>query len=90
MVALFQGGTQSLSRSLFVSLAPRRQLGELFGFYSLSEKLAGIIGPLLFGLVAQLGGSSRLAIFALLPLFLGGAWLLLTVDFGRGAERARE
>jgi UMF1 family MFS transporter len=90
MVALFQGGTQSLSRSLFVSLVPPRQLGEMFGFYALSEKLAGIVGPLLFALVAQATGTSRLAVFSLLPMFLGGAWLLMTVDFERGAARARE
>jgi UMF1 family MFS transporter len=90
MVALFQGGTQSLSRSLFVSLVPERQLGEMFGFYSLSEKLAGIVGPILFGLAAQLAGTSRVAIFTLLPLFLGGAWLLASVNFERGAARARE
>src|SRR5205085_6114496 len=34
MVALVQGGTQSLSRSMFASLVPPKRLGEMFGFYS--------------------------------------------------------
>jgi UMF1 family MFS transporter len=84
MVAVFQGGTQALSRSLFASLVPPARSGELFGFYSVSEKLAGVAGPLLFGLVTQFTHGGRLATLTLLPLFLGGAWLLSTVDFARG------
>jgi UMF1 family MFS transporter len=90
LVAMVQGGTQALSRSMFASLAPRRQAGELFGFYSVSEKLAGVAGPLLFGLVAQWSGAGRFAVLTLLPFFIGGAWLLLTVDLERGARRAQE
>ena len=90
LVAMVQGGTQALSRSMFASLAPRRQMGELFGFYSVSEKLAGIVGPLLFGLVAQWTGTGRLAVLTLLPFFVIGARLLLTVDLERGVQRAQE
>ena len=90
LVAMVQGGTQALSRSMFASLAPRRQAGELFGFYSVSEKLAGVAGPLLFGLVAQWSGAGRFAVLTLLPFFIGGAWLLLTVDLERGTRRAQE
>jgi UMF1 family MFS transporter len=90
LVALVQGGTQALSRSMFAALAPRRQMSELFGFYSVSEKLAGVAGPLLFGLVAQWTGAGRYAVLTLLPFFVGGAWLLLTVDLERGARRAQE
>jgi UMF1 family MFS transporter len=89
LVALVQGGTQSLSRSMFASLVPRAQLGELFGFYSVSEKLAGVVGPLIFGLVAQLSGAGRFAVLTLLPFFVVGAWLLLRVDLARGGARAR-
>lgn len=89
MVALVQGGTQSLSRSMFATLVPRGQLGELFGFYSVSEKLAGVAGPLIFGLVAQMTGAGRFAVLTLLPFFIGGAWLLTRVDLDRGEKRAR-
>lgn len=88
MVALFQGGTQALSRSMFASLVPREQTGELFGFYSVSEKLAGVVGPILFGVVTQLSGGGRLATLTLLPLFLGGAWMLSRVDLARGKREA--
>ncbi len=90
LVAMFQGGTQALSRSLFATLVPRARVGELFGFYSVSEKLAGVVGPLLFGLVAQASGAGRLGVLTLLPFFLGGGWLLATVDLERGARRAQE
>jgi len=88
LVALFQGGTQALSRSIFASLVPRDRSGELFGFYSVSEKLAGVVGPLMFGAVTQVTHGGRLATLTLLPLFLGGAWLLSTVDLERGRRAA--
>lgn len=90
MVALFQGGTQALSRSMFTSLVPRGRSGEFFGFYSVSEKLAGVVGPVLFGLVTQLTGGGRLATLTLIPLFVAGGWLLTRVDLARGARQAAE
>ena len=90
LVAMAQGGTQALSRSMFASLVPRGKVSELFGFYSVSEKLAGVVGPLLFALVAQWTGAGRFAVLTLLPFFIVGGWLLLTVDLERGARRAQE
>lgn len=90
MVAMFQGGTQAISRSMFASLVPRSQTGELFGFYSVSEKLAGVVGPILFGVVTQLTGGGRMATLTLLPLFIGGAWMLSRVDLERGRREAQE
>jgi UMF1 family MFS transporter len=87
---MVQGGTQALSRSMFASLVPRTRVGEMFGFYSVSEKLAGVVGPLLFALVTQATGGGRLATLTLLPMFLGGAWLLLRVDLARGARAAAD
>jgi UMF1 family MFS transporter len=88
LVALFQGGTQAISRSMFASLVPRERSGELFGFYSVSEKLAGVVGPVMFAAVTQVTHGGRLATLTLLPLFLGGAWLLSTVDLERGRAAA--
>ncbi|MEQ1833210.1 MAG: MFS transporter [Candidatus Eisenbacteria bacterium] len=90
LVALFQGGTQALSRSMFASMVPRGKTGEMFGFYSVSEKLAGVVGPILFGVVTQLTHGGRLATLTLLPLFVGGAWLLSTVDLERGRRAAAD
>src|SRR3972149_6656675 len=58
VVGLVQGGTQALSRSLFTTMVPKRQSAEFFGFFSTGEKLAGIVGRALFGMVGQLTGSS--------------------------------
>jgi len=89
-VGLVQGGSQALSRSLFASMVPRHKSAELFGFYSLSGKLAGILGPLVFGVVSQLLGSSRFGIVSLIVFFGTGALILLRVDETAGAAAARQ
>jgi UMF1 family MFS transporter len=88
LVGFVQGGTQALSRSLFGSLIPRSRSAEFYSFYDVSSKFAGIIGPAVFGLVAQLTGSSRLGVAALVIFFLAGGFILLTVDEGKGRRAA--
>jgi UMF1 family MFS transporter len=89
-VGLVQGGTQALSRSLYGSMVPRSQAAEFFGFYSTSSKFAGIVGPLLFGLVSHFTGTSRISIVALIVFFAAGALMLLRVDVEEGQRVARE
>ncbi len=88
LVGTVQGGTQALSRSLFGSMLPRDKTCEFFGFYGMSSKFAGIVGPLAFALVSQIMGSSRLAIVMLVVFFIGGAVLLVRVDEKKGIEHA--
>jgi UMF1 family MFS transporter len=88
VVGLVQGGTQALSRSLFTMMVPKAQSAEFFGFFSTGEKLAGIIGPALFGLAAQLTGSSRWGIISVTFLFVTGALLLWRVDEQEGRSVA--
>ncbi len=76
MVGCVQGGTQALSRSFFSRLIPREMSGEFFGFYDISQKFAGILGPFIFGITAQLTGNSRWGIFSLIVFFIGGMVLL--------------
>jgi len=92
LVGAVQGGTQALSRSLFASLVPPHRSGELFGFYGVFEKFAGLFGPLLFDVVIGLTGSSRNAILSVIAFFALGAALLAFVDVeeGRRAARAAE
>ena len=90
MVATVQGGSQALSRSLFGRLAPKAKTAEFFGFYDVSSKFAGIVGPALFGLVGQLTGSSRLSIVSLVIFFLVGSGLLLWVNEEEGIRLAEE
>ena len=87
-VASVQGGTQALSRSLFSTLVPPSKSSEFFGFYSISSKFAGIFGPLAFGLVTSLTGSSRLSLGALFVFFAGGMLLLWFVDVDEGRRVA--
>lgn len=88
LVGLVQGGTQALSRSLFASLVPRRMSGEFFGFFSVFDKVAGILGPLVFGLVSTATGSSRGAVLSVIAFFVIGAALLARVDVERGRREA--
>jgi UMF1 family MFS transporter len=89
LVALVQGGTQALSRSLFASVVPRHKSGEFFGFYSVFEKFGGILGPLVFALAVQGGGSSRVAILWVIAFFVVGGALLWRVDVQEGEQAAR-
>jgi UMF1 family MFS transporter len=89
-VGTVQGGTQALSRSLYGSMVPKFKTAEFFGFASTSSKFAGILGPLLFGLVSQLAGGSRLSILALIVFFVVGGFLLTLVDVKEGQRVAQE
>ena len=90
MVAMVQGGSQALSRSLYASLCPTAKSGEFFGFYSIMEKFASIVGPLIFAFAGIALGSSRPAILSLILLFLLGGYLLSRVDIAEGQRVARE
>lgn len=89
VVAMAQGGSQALSRSLYASMSPKAKSAEFFGFYDVSSKFAGIIGPTVFGLVGASMGSSRYAILALIPLFVIGGILLMAVDVKQGVAVAK-
>jgi UMF1 family MFS transporter len=78
-VGMVQGGCQALSRSLFASMIPTERSGEFFGFYDVSSKFAGVIGPFILARVAMATGTSRAGVFALVILFLIGIVLLSRV-----------
>ena len=89
-VGLVQGGSQALSRSLYGAMVPKHKTAEFFGFFSTSSKFAGIFGPLLFGVVSQLAGGSRLSIVAVVVFFIVGGLLLTRVDPREGIAVAKE
>ncbi len=89
-VAMVQGGAQALSRSLYGRMVPKAQSAEFFSFFSVSGKFAGIFGPLVFGLVSQLFGNSRLGIISLIIFFIAGGLMLTRVDEEEGIRVARE
>ncbi|PKO13616.1 MAG: MFS transporter [Chloroflexi bacterium HGW-Chloroflexi-10] len=79
-VATVQGGSQALSRSLFGRMMPKSKSAEFYSFFSVSEKIAGTVGPLVFGLVSRIMSSSRLSIVSLIIFFALGGFLLTRVD----------
>lgn len=90
MVAIVQGGSQALSRSLYATLTPASKSGEFFGLFSIMEKFASVLGPLLFALAAATFGSSRPAILSLIALFVIGGYLLTRVNIEEGQQAAHE
>lgn len=90
MVAIVQGGSQALSRSLYASLCPSSKSGEFFGLFSILSKFASIIGPLLFAAAVAFFGSSRPALLSLILLFALGGFLLTRVNIAEGLRVARE
>ena len=89
MVAIVQGGSQALSRSLYASLSPASKSGEFFGLYGIMEKFSAIIGPLLFAAAVALFDSSRPAILSLIVLFIIGGFLLTRVNIEEGRRVAQ-
>ncbi len=89
LVAVCQGGSQALSRSLFSRLIPVAESGEFFGFFSVLSKFASFLSPLLFVASVALFGSSRPAVGALVVFFGVGLWLLRGVDVDAGVARVR-
>ena len=88
-VAMVQGGSQGLSRSLYGSMVPPGKSSEFFSFYSISSKVGNIFGVLVFGIVSHGSGSSRTGILSLLFFFAFGMLLLSRVDVARGRAAAR-
>jgi UMF1 family MFS transporter len=70
------GSSQSASRSLMALLTPRTREAEFFGFYDgLCGKASAVVGPLLYGIVADLTGE-RTASLAIGLFFVAGLVLL--------------
>ena len=90
MVAVVQGGSQALSRSLFASMSPAAKSGEFFGLFGVMEKFSTILGPLVFAFAAVRFGSSRPAILTLIAFFVIGGYLLTRVNVEEGRRVAQE
>lgn len=89
MVAIVQGGSQALSRSMYSAMSPASKSGEFFGLFGVMEKFSSIIGPLLFAIAASALGSSRPAILSLIAFFIIGGFLLTRVNVEAGIAVAR-
>lgn len=81
LIALAQGGIQSLSRSLFGTLIPEGKAAEFFGVYNIFGKFTTVLGPVLVCIAGRLWGESVYGIVMLIVPFLLGGWLLSKVKF---------
>ena len=88
MIAIVQGGSQALSRSLYAAMSPASKSGEFFGLFGVMEKFSSIIGPLLFAAAGIIFGSSRPAILSLILLFFLGGYILTRVNVEEGKRVA--
>ena len=87
LVGTAQGGIQALSRSFFGKLVPPENASEFFGFFDVFGKFSAVIGPALFGLVAQLTGVTNCGALAVMGMFIVGGVVLMLVP--RNIERMR-
>lgn len=79
LVGTAQGGIQALSRSFFGKLVPPENASEFFGFFDVFGKFSAVIGPSLFGLVAQLTGVTNYGALAVMMMFIIGGGILLAL-----------
>ncbi len=80
LVGTAQGGIQALSRSFYGKLVPAEQASEYFGFFDVFGKFSAVIGPALFGLVAQITGITNYGVLAVMFMFiLGGSIFIFLV-----------
>jgi len=90
MVAVVQGGSQALSRSLYAAMSPTTMSGEFFGFFSIMSKFSAIVGPLIFASAIFVFGNSRPAVLGIVVFFITGGLLLRRVDVDEGRRVAEE
>jgi UMF1 family MFS transporter len=79
-VGMVMGGLQSLSRSTYSKFIPETDdTTSYFSFYGVTEKIAIVIGMLLFGVLDQVTGSMRTSILFFFVFFVLGALMLLRI-----------
>ena len=79
LIGAAAGPVQASSRALLAQLAPRHDIGQFFGLFSLSGKLTSFAGPTAVGVVTALSGSQRLGIAVLVAFFVVGMTILAKV-----------
>lgn len=89
VAGLCMGSSQSAGRAMVGLLAPPQHAAEFYGLWTFAVRLAAIVGPVTYGLIAWgTGGHHRLAILATGAFFVVGLVLLLPVNVARGRAAA--
>ena len=78
------GSSQSSSRAMLILLTPDDKMTEFFGFYSVTGRIASILGPLVYGEVSRITGDQKWAILSVGLFFIAGAIVLQTVNEEKG------
>ncbi|MFQ5454748.1 MAG: MFS transporter [Nitrospirota bacterium] len=82
------GSNQSASRTLLGQFAPEEKAAEFFGLFSLTGKLAAVIGPLVYGEIVGITNSHRIAVISIAIFFIIGMFLLFLVNEEEGIRTA--
>jgi MFS transporter, UMF1 family len=88
VVGSVMGGIQSLSRSTYSKLIPAttKDHASFFSFYDVTEKISIVLGTLAYGAIAQITGSMRYSILALILFFALGLIFLTLIKGKKSLE----
>jgi len=79
IMGLFIGPVQSASRTMAARLSSPEHVGQTYGLYSLTGRVAAVFGPLAYGLAAYQFDSQRAGMATILLFWLAGMMILFTV-----------
>lgn len=89
LIGLAMGSSQSAGRAVVGLFTPPDRSAEFFGLWGFATKLAAIVGPLSYGLIAfATQGNQRFAVLVTLIYFIAGLAMLLGVNEQRGRAAA--
>jgi UMF1 family MFS transporter len=91
LTSLVIGTTQSLMRAQYSLYLERYRTSEIFGWYAIATESSSILAPLVFGLVAAVFASQRLAMGLLaFPLIAGIFFIQKAINlFGMKAQNTK-
>ncbi|HEY5648679.1 MAG TPA: MFS transporter [Nitrospiria bacterium] len=90
LAGMAMGSCQSASRTLLGLFTPSGRSAEFFGFFSMTGKLAAVLGPLVYGEITGITGNQRIALLSIGGFFLVGFFVLTTVREEAGMRAVRE
>ena len=97
LIGCFQGGIQTISRSLYSRIIPEKKSAEFYGFYNMLGKFAAVFGPVLMGSVTLVLSNvvedevkaARFGLLSIMILFILGAYVFSKVDIKEGEAIAK-
>ncbi|MBI5347652.1 MAG: MFS transporter, partial [Candidatus Aenigmarchaeota archaeon] len=78
------GSFYTVARTLFVNISPKNRIGEYFGFYSVFQRFASFIGPLIWSLSIFVFSKSlikyQITVFLLAIMMAVGIFIMMRVE----------